>query len=125
STLYDYEVELSVKEKLDGHNLGNIWLSAGQLKELSVNSQLLQTGNIRMDRIEKNHSDNPTIDNDTSVTVVARTNADAATTATNTNPDAAAQTTADLRYQVEFLGLTTGHVTFLGFMKDPSVAWIF
>lgn len=29
------------------------------------------------------------------------------------------------RYQVYYLGTTSGHVTFLGFMKDPSVGWLF
>lgn len=121
NTLYDYEVELAIKEKADGHNVGNVWLSAGQLKELSVNSRLLETANIRMDRVEKNHSDNPVADADTSLTILSRVE----DTSASQVEDASTTPTTGNRYQVEFLGMTSGHVTFLGFMKDPSVAWIF
>src|SRR5690606_16192687 len=29
------------------------------------------------------------------------------------------------RFHAQYLGTATGHVTFLGFMKDPSVVWLF
>jgi cytochrome c biogenesis protein ResB len=28
-------------------------------------------------------------------------------------------------YRVEFMGTVPGHVTYLGFMRDPSVGWLF
>jgi cytochrome c biogenesis protein ResB len=37
----------------------------------------------------------------------------------------AASSPAPSRFTVEYLGLTKGHVSFLGFMKDPSVVWIY
>lgn len=45
------------------------------------------------------------------------------TTSTATTTAPAAQSTGP--YEVTYLGRTTGHVTFLGFMKDPSVNWLF
>jgi cytochrome c biogenesis protein ResB len=123
--LFNYEVGLKVEEKGVNRELGTFWLSPGQIQELQVSEQVLKAANIRMDRLADTHAamestGTQTAHTGSTATVVAE--ADAGTTT-------AIQTAEDIpasgRYQVEFLGMTTGHVTFLGFMKDPSVGWLF
>lgn len=113
NTLYDYEVQLDVKQKSDGTDLGPVWLSAGQLKELSVSPAMLSTGNVRMDRLKTSHGDSMSSD-----TQIAAADEPTSAPAVAANPPTN-------HFSVEFMGMTAGHVTFLGFMKDPSVAWIF
>jgi len=149
--IYSYEVELQVTEKASGHSLGSVWLSAGQLKELQVSPALLKSGNIRMDQLSETHGSSATSgteelasnhDHTSGTTETAPADAltsagpleNMSSTATLDRALSEAETTASAsdnpsvpagRYQVEYMGMTNGHVTFLGFMKDPSVAWLF
>jgi len=119
NTLYNYEVELKLKEKLTAKDLGSIWIGAGELKELQVSPKILQSANVRMDRLDTTHAD------------IATSSGSELTTATESLASAEEESTTSTesatagRYQVEFMGMVPGHVTFLGFMKDPSVGWIF
>lgn len=133
--LYNYEVLVDVTEKGNNHSVASVWVSAGQLKELQVSDKILKSSNVRMDRVSDTHgaqaltSGTAILDDNTSETTrSAVALADATSTGVATEvagmADADAATTGG-RYQVEFMGMTTGHVTFLGFMKDPSVAWLF
>lgn len=128
--LYNYEVKLNLTEKNSGRDLGEAWLSAGQLKELQVSPALLDSANIRMDRLADTHGANET----TTTETIAATDPTSATerlaqaAQTTSTEIAAAAPDAPVssgRYEVEFMGMTTGNVTFLGFMKDPSVGWLF
>ncbi len=121
ATLYDYEVSLRIKEKLTGDELEEVWLSAGQLHELSMSNTVLKSANIRMDSLADTHATSETI------TEVPRAHDDAMSTSAQTKSTTSSLSKAAIpgQYQVEFLGMTDGHVTFLGFMRDPSVAWLF
>lgn len=121
--LYDYEVELELREKSTGKVLGNQWLKAGDVSGIAnVSPQVLYAPNIRMGSAAKEHGNfqdrpQPAV-------------ADPATTAGGAGPQSASAGGGEVpvpqsRYQVTYLGPTTGHVTFLGYMKDPSVAWLF
>lgn len=141
ANLYDYEVQLQLTEKSGGRDLGAVWVSAGQMQELKVSDRIVKSANIRMDRLGQLHGSEATSETlevaDDAVTATAGTVADTAvegttvalaqtdTTATSANLNPSDSSTESGRYQVEFLGMTTGNVTFLGFMKDPSVGWLF
>lgn len=133
--LYNYEMLIDVAEKGSNHDIASVWVSAGQLKELQVSEKILKSGNVRMDRVTDTHGAQEltsgtaigdagtTGTTETAVALAdARTSAAASPGAETSVADA--ETTGG-RYQVEFMGMTTGHVTFLGFMKDPSVIWLF
>lgn len=137
--LYNYEVKLRITEKGSHQDFGDVWLSAGQIRELPVSEKILQSANIRMDRLPDTHGARETTSTqvvDSSATTGSELHDAEATSplaiAEANNPDnpgtqiaEAAPATGNQRYQLEFMGMTSGHVTFLGFMKDPSVGWLF
>src|SRR5690606_37028968 len=53
--LYNYEVKLRITEKGSHQDFGDVWLSAGQIRELPVSEKILQSANIRMDRLPDTH----------------------------------------------------------------------
>ena len=122
--LYRYEVELEITEKGGLGAAQNVWLSAGQLHEVPVSERVMQRANVRMDRLTNAHIEETTTTEQLPEGLAQRMESATATTETvSTSTDDAATTQG--RYQVDFLGVVPGHVTFLGFMKDPSVGWVF
>lgn len=125
ATLYDYEVNLKIREKAGSRDLGEVWLSAGQLQELDVNNQLLKSANIRMDRLDDTHATSETANAETSGIADGTSQSRAAAAVSSELKTSETVAALPSRYQVEFMGMEDGHVTFLGFMRDPSVAWLF
>jgi len=145
--LYDYEVEIEVREKGASAALGTFWAKAGEVKEVAgMPASILDAPNVanpaaaaghgaqaipadpheHLHEHQHNHDHEPT-----TATQVKATIAETVTTATGgaAAPGSAAggstATSATPRYEVTWLGEVTGNVTFLGFMRDPSVAWLF
>ncbi|MBX7244136.1 MAG: cytochrome c biogenesis protein ResB [Candidatus Sumerlaeaceae bacterium] len=115
--LTDYEVEIAFHQKSPPKELGSFWVPAGKLQEVTgVDDTILSSPAVN---IQRAHGDEMT-------TVGAATSVSpggaAAETASGGNKAPAAEKG---RYQATFLGQSTGFVTYLGFMKDPSVGWIF
>jgi cytochrome c biogenesis protein ResB len=132
--LYDYEVHVELKEKANGKPLGQYWVKPGEVTELpGVSDALLSAPNVTTETSSSMHAQEAVSDGTTSSTRVT-----SATIAGGAAPGPApgggsdsATTSATVagkqpgRFLVTVLGTTTGNVTFLGFMKDPSVSWIF
>lgn len=127
ATLYDYEVNLKIVEKASSKDVGEAWLSAGQLHELDVSNQLLKSANIRMDRLGETHATSETATAAATTSSPMSEKSSPVISGTIANDSETSDTIADTqgRYQVEFMGMEDGHVTFLGFMRDPSVGWLF
>lgn len=139
--LYDYEVKIELKEKGSGKPLGSYWVKAGDVTELSgVSEALLRAPNVSSEPGASMHAKEADPAGETTISkslqqMPPRGGAADQPTSGGDTVRADAQTTGSLtsrpldngskRYIVTFLGATAGNVTFLGFMRDPSVNWIF
>jgi cytochrome c biogenesis protein ResB len=126
--LFGYEVRMAVRQKSPPLELGSFWMRPGALTELSVvDPAIVAAPNVTTTATASQHG--------TPSNSPSTTSPDASTTATSTTEGgagpqvpAAGGTAAGPPangYAVEYVGMRNGHISFLGFMKDPSVNWIF
>ncbi|MCX7718070.1 MAG: cytochrome c biogenesis protein ResB [Candidatus Sumerlaeaceae bacterium] len=106
-TLMDYEIQLEVEQKRPPRSLGTFWVKPGEALELrEISPEVLAAPAIG--EVRSAHAGN--------------------NSAVSTESDTLKTTASDGksgRFEVEFLGRTSGYVTFLGYMKDPSINWIY
>gem|GEM_PF-6582803 len=109
--LMDYEIKLLVSQKDPATTLGEFWVKPGSLLELKeVSPSLL---------------DSPLV-SDVTTTSASETELTTATQQDGGASSSAAATGGEnARYRVTYLGTVKGNVSFLGFMKDPSVLWLY
>jgi hypothetical protein len=131
--LYDYEVQVELKEKATGKVLGSFWAKPGDVTEIpGVSDSLLKSPNVTTDNASSMHARDAVPDgtsSSTALTSAPKGGGNADKPVQGGSEDAATSKTETAnssgRYVVTYLGTTTGNVTFLGFMRDPSVTWIF
>ncbi len=120
--LFDYEVRLRVRQKQPDADLGEYWLSAGALQELAgISGGILALPQVT-NTAATPHGAVGLTDSLSSGT------SETSPPAGGAGPQAAAAggtLPQQTRFTVEYLGTAKGHVSFLGFMKDPSVIWIY
>ena len=105
-SLMDYEILLTVSQKRPPRPLGAFWVKPGEPLELKdIDEQLLAAPAIG--EVRSAHGSGTT-----------------ATTAGEAPTTGATEQSSE-RFEVEFLGRTSGYITFLGYMKDPSINWIY
>lgn len=112
ATLLDYEVLVHIKEKQSGKDLGQIWLKPGELKELEVSPEIINSAIVSTGAAASAHAA-------TSETLTAPVGSPSAPASASVPP------VAGQKFEVTYLGPVTGNVTFLGVMKDPSVIWMY
>lgn len=144
--LYDYEVEIEIREKGSSSPIGSFWVKPGEVRELQgISEEVLSRPNVATDPpaahgspadLSHNHADHenhhhhgnqsPAPATDDQATTRGGADTTASIAGGGQEPAAAGVNAAGgNRYEVRWLGETSGHVTFLGFMKDPSVSWLF
>lgn len=131
--LYDYEVQVELKEKATGKALGSYWAKPGDVTELpDVSAAILQSPNVSTESAASPHAMENAPDAATTASAVSNVPKGGAAEEPTSGGGSMAEskTTAsasvkEKKYAVTYLGTTTGNVTFLGFMRDPSVTWIF
>lgn len=128
--LFDYEVEVRVVEKQSGKELGTFWTSPGKVTEIpGVDAGILSAPNVSTadpDHGSHTHDhgahghDHSTAPHHPPHGADGRPGQGGAA-----EPASASGGQTGGRYEVVYLGQTSGNVTYLGFMKDPSVIWLF
>jgi cytochrome c biogenesis protein ResB len=129
--LRDYEVHLVITQKEPRKPLADFWIQPGVLHELeNVDEAILETPNVNVDNAHGSDTSTPQGTEKTTDTLQVG-GAGPATPAAggeimsqSTSPPIK-QSGTNPALEVVFLGKTTGNVTFLGFMRDPSVGWLF
>jgi hypothetical protein len=112
----DYEVNLSFVDKSTSRSIGAIWASPGKVTELTgIDPQILSLPNVTPDDVSLRRRGG------SGMTAQA---VGGSSESTGTLSGSSANAGND-RFQVVFLGTVNGHVSYLGFMKDPSVFWLY
>lgn len=110
--LMDYEINLHVAQKDPPTTIGEFWVTPGSLVEIpGISEVILNSPPASSPASAADES------GDTSTSPTTPGNGGAA-------PDSASGGEG-ARYEVTFVGVRPGHVSFLGFMKDPSVLWMY
>ena len=126
--LFDYEVRLAIHQRNPPKDLGSFWLRPGDLAEIpGVAPGILDAPNVPGAVSASPHS--AAMDEGTSSVLDERA-VPTSGTAGGAGPTlpasgGTASHSAAGGYSVEFVGAQNGHISFLGYMKDPSVNWIF
>ncbi len=121
----DYEVNIGFVDKSTSRSIDTFWSTPGRLMEIAgIDPQVLSRPNVTDDDVSlrrRGGSGNGFLGGglaETTGSVITRPSSDA------TMPSLIGTDSKD-RFQVIFLGTVDGHVSYLGFMRDPSVVWIY
>lgn len=113
--IMDYEISLHVAQKDPATTIGEFWVTPGTLLELPGISDTILNSPATMPVPP--------------AAAEAHTHDDAPTTGAFQDTGGAGPGSAEggdaARYEVTWIGTRLGHVSFLGFMKDPSVLWMY
>jgi cytochrome c biogenesis protein ResB len=138
-SLLDFEVQIALGQKSPPKPLGTFWLGPGKLQEITgVAPGILAEPNVAEIR---SHGGGSPLEHEDAGSTAAETTRKADSDSTASRGGGVAETSppggniepgvgfegavGKKRFDAVYLGTAVGNVTFLGFMKDPSVGWIF
>ena len=123
--LMDYEVRVAVRQKTPAKALGEFWTKPGALQEVAgVDDSILSSPAATPDpAAHSGHShDHETTAGLNSGGAAGESSAGGNIASADT---ASPRTGAPAAFRAYYVGDVAGHITYLGFMQDPSVGWLF
>ncbi len=154
STLFDYEVLVELRQRFPPKLLGKFWIQPGTVFEIpDVDPKILSAPNVssmpraahssslvtttslaQADPLKsasaettgsestfRSLSDGTT----TPSKIFSHLNDETTRSISGQAVEASATTSQPMRFEVSYQGTTSGHVTYLGMIKDPAIPWIY
>lgn len=128
SGLLDYEVQVSFVDKSTSRSIGSSWAVPGTIVEVQgIDPQILSRPNVTPDDVSLRRRDSAQAGGGSEPQTAEggfRPTQFSDVVGEETAAGTAGSVSGD-RFIVRYLGTQDGYVSYLGFMKDPSVFWIY